>query len=143
MREILFRGQNSFSFNWITGHYHQDPEDGNFIMEFEYIPVLGNSDEPPSGYFRTNIIQVVPESIGQYTGLTDKNGTKIFEKDINQNGLVIKWNQLHNCFGWFSKKGFEKEILSDNVDDKGNITNCYLSDIEIIGNYIDNPELLK
>lgn len=126
MREILFRGKCAKTQKFIDGSLLIRDETPDKIMTY-----CGNK------------FKIIPESIGQFTGLTDKNGNKIFEKDINQNGLVIKWNQLHNCFGWFSKKGFEKEILSDHVDDKGNNTNYYLSDIEIVGNYIDNPELLK
>jgi uncharacterized phage protein (TIGR01671 family) len=78
----------------------------------------------------------------QYTGLKDKNGKEIYDGDIMENSLIIKWNQLHNCFGYFSNNGFVKEILSNVYDSKGNLTYCYVG-FEIIGNIYENPELLQ
>jgi uncharacterized phage protein (TIGR01671 family) len=78
----------------------------------------------------------------QYTGLKDKNGKEIFEGDIIENSLIIKWNQLHNCFGYFSNNGFVKEILSNVYDSKGNLTYCHIG-FEIIGNIYENQEFLK
>lgn len=78
--------------------------------------------------------------VEQYTGLLDKKGNEVYEGDINQQGLFIKWNQLHNCFGWFNRNGFISEILSNVYDSKGNISNYHI-DSEIIGNIHQNPEL--
>lgn len=79
--------------------------------------------------------------IMQFTGLKDINGKEVYEGDINHQGYVIRWNQLHNCFGWFNSNGFISEILSDVYDNKGELTYYHLN-CPILGNINENPELL-
>lgn len=122
MREILFRGKRVDNGEWVYGNYAFTDFDNKqyFIFQnkaFEHL--------------------VIPETVGQYTGLTDKNGKKIFEGDIveYQNGYGhIEWAQLHGAFMCVEENGDYWEWLD----------NMY--DIEVIGNIHDihdNPELLK
>jgi len=119
MREIEFRGKTKACF--LVGgslECHQWPDTYRIINKLQ--------DE-----------KVIPETIGQYTGLKDKNGKKIFEGDFLRNGddimLVIFRKDLASFA--LSKKGW----LHDHFFQEA-VSN---SDCEIIGNIHDNPELLR
>jgi len=87
---------------------------------------------------------VITETIGQFTGLKDKNGNEIYEGDINKSGLAVKWSQLICRFGLFSQTGWYEEIWADYFLSESEPTREWkTSFIEIIGNIHENPELKK
>lgn len=75
MREILFRGKRKNNGEWVYGFLigRYDPFKKENVMKFAYID---------NGTFFYNAVEVIPETVGQYTGHNDVNGTKIFEGDI-------------------------------------------------------------
>ena len=127
MREILFRGKCCTTGEWVEGFLGIEVPDVLVIQQFSY-------DE----YFKSNCIDqysLKPETIGQYTGMTDKNGTKIFEGDI--------------C--WFYSGDYYSELWEQNaivaITDMTDYEQThYLNNAEyceVIGNIYDNPELME
>ena len=141
MREILFRGKRKDNSEWIQGDFCSPC---NIVfLENGYDAVLGKDDCPICNDF-----EVIPETVGQYIGLTDKKGTKIFEGDIGRykqtDGVKINGNSMI-CIG---KVVYNEKTASFAVDSKDEIgAKNYdyfpIKDFEIIGNIHDNPELLK
>lgn len=123
-REILFRAK--FGNDWKYGYLSVEPK-GLVIKE-------------PYELNQSNIWHIDPETVGQYTGLNDKNGNKIFEGDIvkdEQSGYeyVIKWFPEYACFALANKNGH----MEYDVDEFEILVN----DLIVIGNIHDNPELLE
>lgn len=116
MKEILFRGKRVDNGKWVFGDLEHNGKN---------VPKWVNGNE------------IVPETVGQYIGLTDKNGKKIFESDIVHGYWNTKFLIFFDlCCLQFRAKlsdGTEKDI--DYYGDS--------KKIEVIGNIYDNPELLR
>jgi uncharacterized phage protein (TIGR01671 family) len=141
MREILFRGKYSKkSPDWIEGSFHKD-EDANICeIAYRYYKKQG---ETKAGIWVYGVVD--PETVGQYTGLIDKNGKKIFEGDIceittftyddEDIQLVGKVCFKYSSFVFQGLKHPDDEVLFSSVCD-------FDTDVEVIGNIYDNPELI-
>lgn len=145
MREILFRGKRIDNGEWV---------EGDLISNLIYD---GREKEKRIGYIYfetgeeihgTEVYNVIPETVGQYIGLTDKNGKRIFEGDIfktNSNDIFVMGFGAYlpkdycrylysdyECWGLFAYDHRKQYQLSNNH-------NLF----EVIGNIHDNPELLR
>lgn len=114
MREILFRGKRAEDNKWVYG----------FVVNGSH-SIIGVYEDGHCFCFES----VIPETVGQYTGLCDKNGNKIFEGDIvrfsTAHAREIKY--IDGCFGF----------------EGSSIPIKYVNKFEVIGNIHDNPELLE
>lgn len=118
MREILFRGKTVCDGDWVYGGVTWDPSRKKFFVHTDWEEA-----------------KVIPETVGQYTGLTDENGVKIFEGDIlhaAQGDFVVRWSESICSF-----VAGEKERMRPCMN-SGTVKCC-----EVIGNIYDNPELIK
>lgn len=140
MREILFRGKTDKG-EWVQGYLLYDNEQNE-----DYI---AESFEDRAAYIR----KINPKTIGQYTGLTDKNGNKIFEGDIIKFGKYL-YQITFECgsFALLDKQGLIIAKIGGINDHCYSLMNLHLEccweddwayDIEIIGNIYDNPKLLE
>lgn len=127
MREILFRGKRKDSGEWVEGLLWKKKYDTPKL----FISCFPDKDD------NEEVFVIYPETVGQYTGLTDKNGTKIFEGDIVQGKDRLEKHL--EVFGYIDHKDGTFVITGDFM------THYRWLDyeVEVIGNIHDNPELLK
>ena len=121
MREILFRGKCKDNGEWVEGNY------GEYYGEYSCISILSKKTMSGSWCY-----DVIPETVGQFTGLTDKNGVRVFEGDIV---CIFDGEYFSGVVKYSNEQG------SFTVDDTS--LHYWISDIEVIGNIHDNSELLN
>lgn len=140
MREILFRGKRVDNGEWVYGNFIEDKwgdDNGNTIYA-----ILQDRVAPDIAELWTPV-RVIPETVGQFTGLTDKNGKRIFEGDIvvgayGMKGLVEFFTEdigsCGCCVPQFDGSGFKAKYK--NLDSGVDMRSC-----TIVGNIYDNPEM--
>ena len=125
MREILFRGKVKNTNEWQYGDLRHWTKKSVGIHHQELHTTL----------------RVIPETVGQYTGLTDKNGTKIFEGDVLKN--VMRWcDEERNGVVTFKDGAFGFIWYRGEVEMFHAFVSVVNIEYEVIGNIHDNPELL-
>lgn len=128
MREILFRGKRIDKDEWAEGSLLHDTEQNeSYIAE---------CFEDKAAYIR----QVIPETVGQYTGMTDKNGKMIFEGDI------VRYYQGYDYYSvmmvaWWKNGARFVIAFSDKLYSATSLISAHFY-CEVIGNIHDNPELI-
>lgn len=147
MKELLFRGRfkvNKFRWNGTPREYEFIESKTHHISAINFnnngdishvvIPYKDTCITLFPDYFTTFDIQ-------QYTGLTDKNGIKIYEGDIckhhssaYKNNLVSTWVDSQSCFSFIDRCDFDQHFYLQDID---------MRHVEVIGNIHDNKDLIK
>ena len=149
MRTIKFRGKRVKNGEWVYGYYFDCHNGNSFIKEtLSRDGVLGNED-----------FMILDFTVGQFTGLTDKNGKEIYEGDIvsfdgnmtaddtmgfEPNGFIYDENSIH-CVVWGDEYAcWEVDFQNDEHWKYKRDTRHLLitNSCKVIGNIHDNPELL-
>ena len=139
-REILFRGKRLDNGEWVTGRLITDDRDGKeFIVSWIGYHCEEDIDSA-NRYIECFGFEVDPETVGQYTGLKDRNGVKIFEGDYiyhhwHKDTAYLVWHERYICL---VGKPFEEDTSKTYHYQKPDEL-----DLEVIGNIHDNPELLE
>ena len=128
MREILFKAKRKDNGEWIEGYYIVN---NNLCLIWH------------DGY-----IEIDPSTLCQFTGMTDKNGKKIWENDIlfiieNMRTIVFQNRQYLQENKWTNKSNFKVEFTPSGLMNTQRYANSPDITCEVIGNVFDNTELLE
>ena len=140
MREILFRGKRIDNGEWVDGFY--------VCLNGKEHRIYSGYAETDCGHYYPDCWTIDPKTVGQFTGLTDKNGKKIFEGDIilfedespsnyeYHDSTEMRCGEIKFDDGQFY---FTNRIVVEMED----LLYYGTIDVEVIGNIHDNPELLE
>ena len=142
MREILFRGKRLQGGDWVEGYFFKSDinkrarESGKATLIFT--PDCDTFITVPECH---NSFMVASDTVGQYTGLIDKNGKRIFEGDIAK---VLQGKDKDIAYVGFENGAFMLYPKTGNIYERTLWSYWYNDwDVEVIGNITDNPELLE
>jgi len=128
MREILFRGRCEASGEWLEGDLVNNAYDGSGMT-------MRMGIQKPGYYPR----KVITETVGQFTGLKDKDDKRIFEGDV----LVTLWGDECNGVVEYSGTYGMYEYVCKSRNFKYDFVSTQSDEYKIIGNIHENPELIK
>ena len=160
MREILFRGKRIDNGEWVYGYY--------VCLNEKSHRIYTGYAETDCGNYYPDFYEVIPETVGQYTGLTDKNGKKIFEGDIlkyyvwgsyecfavvrigeyEQDGSGDEYPAIKVC-GVYAEVKRKCPLVKADEDyfpeylKKSSLLEIGKGNFDLVGNIHDNPELRK
>ena len=133
MKETKFRGKS---------HDNEGKIEGEWIYGFLAAPdqiMVWNEDNATG-----EMLQVIPETVGQFTGLHDSKGKEIYEGDIVKHtdgvNVVVEWCEQE--VGWRLYHGFLYKAIKG-ISNTWYFENLNWEGLEVIGNIHENPELLK
>ncbi len=126
MREILFRGKD------IKGNWH-----------IGLLAHIGNAWYISNSAGVATAFEVIPDTIGQFIGLTDKNGKKIFEGDLLSERPSMNQTEYIGYVAYDEKSAVWRFMIKNDTKYNGVLLGSYSNSYKVIGNIHDNPELLK
>lgn len=129
MREILFKGKVRYNGTYFSVN---DWVYGSLIIRNKRVFIYVNKEDNFGNIIRVIEVEVIPETVGQFTGLKDKNKNRIFEGDATNVGEYVVFED--GIFG---------TTYTGNQQGISRLSQKRCEHLEIIGNIHDNPELLN
>ena len=135
MREILFKGKRVDNGEWVEGYYGIKGKDTD--LETHCI-IKSNLNTNGSDFLYFNDIDVIPETVGQYTGLNDNYNTKIFEGDCLklENYIIgfVVYDEKEGCFVFQEHEGESINNYDETIIDRVPMNHYSVRNLRIIGN---------
>ena len=143
MREILFRGKRKDNGEWVEGSLYESNDNRLYVIPKQTLWITKSDGDTMRSVYGAH--DIINSSIGQFTGLTDKNGIKVFEGDIIEEGYnnmadrwvtnrwIVKWNQIQMAWMCYSDERSPYPTRANVICTNKNV-------IKVVGNIYDNKE---
>ena len=148
-REILFRGKRYSNGEWVYGNLYIHTHNGltyPMILQCKFSHVV--ESEFPLSFTVDEVFLVIPETVGQFTGLSSKNGVNIFEGDVLKSDLqskghfVVTFEHGSFCTYWTSDFGPTTPMAWTFVEGFTEPLQYFTKYGCVVGNMHDNPQLI-